>query len=244
MAGHSKWANIQHRKKAQDAKRGKLFTKLIREITVATKIGGPQPDSNPRLRMAIDKAYADNVNKTSVERAIKRGSGEVEEGNYQEVVYEGYAPGGIAVLVECMTDNKNRAVAEIRHAFTRNNGNLGTSGSVAYLFSKKGVLSYPKEYSEDDITQSALEANADDLLVDEDIQVLTDPAELFAVRDAMEKAGFKATDCEYQMHPFDAIAIGQDDAIRVIRLMEGLDDCDDVQNVYCNADFPDDLVMD
>jgi len=244
MAGHSKWANIQHRKKAQDAKRGKLFTKLIREITVASKLGGGQPESNPRLRLAIDKALEANVNKASIERAIKRGSGETEEGAYQEVVYEGYAPGGIAILVECMTDNKNRTVSDVRHAFSRNNGKLGTAGSVAYLFSKKGVLSYSTECDEDAITQIALEANADDLIVNDDgIQILTAPADLFSVRDELEKAGFTAQHCEYEMYPADSIEPSKEDVPRIITLMSALDDCDDVQNVYCNADFPSDSVV-
>ena len=239
MAGHSKWANIQHRKKAQDAKRGKLFTKLIREITVASKIGGPQSESNPRLRLAVDKALEANVTKSSIERAIKRASGENKDSDYQELVYEGYASGGVAVLVECMTDNKNRTAAEIRHIFSRYNGKLGTTGSVAYLFKKKGVLIYPKDRSEDEIWQIALQADVEDLITAEDsFQILTEPQDMFNVRTALENKGLHAKGCEYQMYPSDSIEVDAQSADKIINLLESLDEADDVQNVFCNADFP------
>lgn len=244
MAGHSKWANIQHRKKAQDAKRGKLFTKLIREISVAARIGGVQLDGNPRLRLAVDKALEANVSKANIERAIKRSTGEADETTYQSLTYEGYATGGIAVLVECMTDNKNRAVAEVRHVFSRFGGKLGTAGSVAYLFKQRGVLIYSAQHDENAMVEATLESGADDIVINNDgIQVLTEPATLLAVRDKMEAAGFNAQSCEYEMYPSDAIAVEGDTAVRVLRLLEELDNCEDVQNVYCNADFPSDVLL-
>jgi len=190
MAGHSKWANIQHRKGAQDAKRGKLFTKLIREITVSARIGGGDPASNPRLRAAVDKALGANMTRDTVERAIKRGAGELDAENYEEIVYEGYGPNGVAVLVECLTDNRNRTVSEVRHAFTKNGGNLGTSGSVAYLFSKIGLLTYPQGSNEDAIMEAALEAGADDVVTNDDGTIdVTTPFEAFmAVKEAMTDA--------------------------------------------------------
>ena len=243
MAGHSKWANIQHRKKAQDAKRGRLFTKLIREIAVAAKLGGGQLDGNPRLRLAVDKALEANVGKTNIDRAIKRACGAGDGGDYQSVTYEGYAAGGIAVLVECMTDNKNRTVAEVRNAFVRHDGKLGTSGSVARLFSQKGVLVYSPECDEDGIISAMLDAGAEDMVTcDDGIWVLTEPPDLFGVREAMEKAGFVAQRCEYQMYPSASVVPDKGDALKALRLLEVLDNCEDVQNVYCNADFSSDVV--
>ncbi len=243
MAGHSKWANIQHRKKAQDAKRGKLFTKLIREISVAARIGGAQPDGNPRLRLAIAKALEANVSKANIERVIKRSTGEADGAAYQSLTYEGYATGGIAVLVECMTDNKNRAVAEVRHVFGRYGGKLGTAGSVAYLFKQRGALDYSKEHDEDAIVEATLEAGGDDVVTNDDgIRVLTEPADLLVVRDKMAAAGFVAQNCEYEMYPSDSIAVEGDTAAGVLRLLQALDDCEDVQNVYCNADFPSNIL--
>jgi YebC/PmpR family DNA-binding regulatory protein len=191
MAGHSKWANIQHRKGAQDKKRGKLFTKLIREITVAAKMGGGDPDSNPRLRLAIDKAKAQSMPKDNIERAVKRGAGELDGSDYQEIRYEGYGPSGTAVMVDCLTDNRNRTVAEVRHAFSKFGGNLGADGSVNYLFNHVGQLLYPEDADEDAIMEAAIEAGAEDVVVDDEgsIEVLTEPADFETVRDAMRDAG-------------------------------------------------------
>jgi YebC/PmpR family DNA-binding regulatory protein len=191
MAGHSKWANIQHRKKAQDAKRGKLFTKLIREITVSARMGGGDPSANPRLRAAIDAALSNNMTKDTIERATKRGAGDMEGENYEEVRYEGYGPNGVAIMVDCLTDNRNRTVAEVRHAFSKFGGNLGTDGSVAYLFTKTGILSYPPDSDEDMIMEAALEAGADDVVTNDDgsIDVMTSPEEFMNVKEVMVAAG-------------------------------------------------------
>ncbi len=201
MAGHSKWANIQHRKGAQDAKRGKLFTKLIREITVAARMGEPDPAANPRLRMAVDKALGSNMTKDTIERAIKRGSGVNDGDNFEEVRYEGYGPGGVAVMVDCMTDNRNRTVAEVRHAFTKAGGNLGTDGSVAYQFTKTGILSYPQGSDEDALMEAALEAGADDVVGNDDgsFDVLVQPEQFIDVRDAMQAAGHEPEQAEVTM---------------------------------------------
>jgi YebC/PmpR family DNA-binding regulatory protein len=244
MAGHSKWANIQHRKGAQDAKRGKLFTKLIREITVAARMGDPDPASNPRLRMAVDKALAGNMTKDTIERAIKRGSGAQEGDNYEEVRYEGYGPGGVAVMVDCMTDNRNRTVAEVRHAFTKAGGNLGTDGSVAYQFAKTGVLSYPKDANEDALMEAALEAGAEDVLGNEDgsFDVLTQPDNFIDVRDAMAAAGLEPEEAGVTMRADNTIALERDDAEKMVRLLERLEDLDDVQEVYSNADISEEII--
>src|SRR5690606_11256723 len=209
MAGHSKWANIQHRKNAQDAKRGKLFTKLIREITVAARIGGADPAANPRLRAAIDKALGGNMTKDTIERAIKRGAGTQEGDNYEEVRYEGYGPGGVAVMVDCMTDNRNRTVSEVRHAFTKFGGNLGTDGSVSFLFTKQGVLSFPAGKDEDAIMEAALEAGADDVVTNEDgsIDVLTSPDELMNVKEAMQAAGLVPEHAEVTMRASTSVVL-------------------------------------
>lgn len=239
MAGHSKWANIQHRKKAQDAKRGKIFTRLIREITVASRMGGSDPGSNPRLRLAVDKALAANMPKDTVDRAIKRGAGELDDVNYEEIRYEGYGPGGVAVMVDCMTDNRNRTVAEVRHAFTKCGGNLGTTGSVAFQFNETGVLNYPPESDEDVIMEAALEAGANDVISDEDgaIEVLTDPADFQAVKEAMVAAGFEPEEAEITMRADVSSPLEGDDAQKCLRLLDMLEELDDTQNVYSNADF-------
>ena len=245
MAGHSKWANIKHRKGAQDAKRGKLFTKLIREITVAARMGGGgDPARNPRLRVAMDKALAANMTKDTIERAVKRGTGELEGAQYEEIRYEGYGPGGAAVMVECTTDNRTRTVGEVRHAFSKHGGNLGTDGSVAYLFKKLGVLSYAPGASEDKIMEAALEAGAEDVLADSDgsIEVLTTPEKFAAVCDAVGRAGLKPEHAEIAQRADVAVRIEGEDAENMLKLLEVLEDLDDVQSVYSNADFPEELV--
>jgi YebC/PmpR family DNA-binding regulatory protein len=244
MAGHSKWANIQHRKKAQDSRRGKLFTRLIREITVAARAGGGDIDANPRLRLAVDKALSANMSKDTVDRAIKRGAGDLDDTRYEEVRYEGYGPGGAAVMVDCMTDNRNRTVAEIRHAFTRHGGNLGTGGSVSFLFTEVGVLSYPSDADEDRIIEAALEAGADDVAKQSDgsIEVLTKPQEFVAVRDAMTAAGHVPEQAEVTMRADSYINLRDEEAEKMIRLLDALEEQDDVQNVYANADFPEEVL--
>ena len=244
MAGHSKWANIQHRKGAQDAKRGKLFTKLIREITVSARMGGPDPASNPRLRTAIDKALAGNMTRDTVERAIKRGAGELDGQNYEEVRYEGYASGGVAVMVDCMTDNRNRTVSDVRHAFNKCGGNLGTEGSVAYLFSKAGILSYPAGSDEDRIMELALEAGAEDIVSNDDgsVDVLVTPEEFEAVKAAMTAADLAPESAEVTMRAALNVPLGADDAAKMVKMLEMLEDLDDVQNVYSNADISDEVL--
>lgn len=244
MAGHSKWANIRHRKGAQDAKRGKLFTKLIREITVAAKTGGGDPSSNPRLRAAIDTALSNNMTRDTIERATKRGAGDTEGENYEEIRYEGYGPNGVAVMVECLSDNRNRTVSEVRHAFTKSGGNLGTDGSVAYLFSKLGVVSYPPGADEDAIMEAALEAGAEDVVVNEDgsIDVTTAWEELVNVKEAMVVAGHEPANAEVTMQASTSVDLELDDAQKVMRLIDMLEDLDDVQNVHTNADFSDEVM--
>lgn len=243
MAGHSKWANIKFRKAAQDAKRGKLFTKLIREITVAAREGGGDPDSNPRLRAAIDKALAANMTKEVIERASKRGTGELDGVNYEEVRYEGYAPGGIAVLVECTTDNRNRTVGEVRHAFTKHGGNLGTDGSVAYLFNKVGVLRFPAGTDEDQVMELALEAGANDVVADQDgIEVLTEPEDFHSVQTAFAGHGFQADDADIVQRASTEVTLTEEDGEKVLKLLDALEELDDVQDVFSNADFPDSLL--
>ena len=244
MAGHSKWANIRFRKGAQDAKRGKIFTRLIREITIAARMAGGDPAANPRLRTAIDKALGQNMPKDNIERAIKRGTGELEGVNYEEVRYEGYGPGGVAVLVECTTDNKNRTVSEVRHAFTKNGGNLGTDGSVAYLFNTLGILSYPSGSDEDAIMEAALEAGAEDVVTDDDgaIEVQTSLEDFEAVRDAMVSAGLEPEMAELTQRASTDISLNTDDGEKMLKLLDMLEELDDVQNVFSNADFPDELL--
>ncbi len=240
MAGHSKWANIRFRKGAQDARRGKLFTRLIREITVAARTAGGDPDHNPRLRTAIDKALANNMPKDNVERAIKRGTGELEGSHYEEVRYEGYGPGGIAVLVECQTDNRNRTVGEVRHAFAKHGGNLGTEGSVAYLFSKRGTLSFPTGSDEDAIMEVAITAGAEDVIKDAEgaLEVVTTPQGFEAVQRTMHERGLRPEFAEIAQRASVSVLISGAEAEKALRLLEALEDLDDVQNVYTNADFP------
>jgi len=244
MAGHSKWANIQHRKGAQDAKRGKLFTKLIREITISARMGGGEAASNPRLRAAIDNALVSNMTKDTIERAIKRGAGTQDAENYEEITYEGYGPGGVAVMVDCMTDNRNRTVAEIRHAFSKYGGNLGTDGSVAYLFEKVGLLSFPSGSDEDHIMEIALEAGAQDVVHNDDdsIDVLTLSEDFYQVKDAMEKAKLMPTQAEITMRASTNTTLDLDNASKMINLFNRLEDLDDVQTVYSNADISDNII--
>jgi YebC/PmpR family DNA-binding regulatory protein len=238
MAGHSKWANIKFRKAAQDAKRGKLFTKLIREITIAARTGGGDAAHNPRLRTAMDKALAGNMTRDTIERAIKRGAGGDEGVNYEEIRYEGYAPGGVAVLVECQTDNRNRTVGEVRHCFTKHGGNLGTDGSVAYLFKKRGVLSFPAGVNEDRVMEVALDAGADDVNSDDGVEVTTAPEVFAVVREAFEKAGLKPENAELTLRADTEAPVDEEQGAKILKFLEALEDLDDVQNVYCNADFP------
>ena len=245
MAGHSKWANIKHRKAAQDKKRGKIYTKLIREITVAARSGGGgDPATNPRLRLAMDKALGANMNKDTIERAIKRGTGEGDEANYEEVRYEGYGPGGTAVMVDCMTDNRNRTVSEVRHAFTKSGGNLGTDGSVAYMFNRIGLLTYPAGSDEDAIMEAALEAGADDVDTADDgsIEVSTSYEDFMTVKDAMVAAGHTPEQAEIIEKPTTDTVVSEEDAEKIIRLIDTLDELDDVQEVHTNADFPDEVL--
>ena len=237
MAGHSKWANIQHRKGRQDAKRGKIFTRLIKEITVAARMGGGDPASNARLRLAMDKAYDNNMPKDNVERAIKRGTGDLEGVNYEEIRYEGYGIGGAAVIVDCMTDNRTRTVADVRHAFTKYGGNLGTDGSVAFLFRHCGQMVFAPGTDEGKLMDAAIEAGAEDVVTNTDgsIEVITGPAEFSAVRAALVKAGFKSELAEVTMKPMTENALAGDDAARMHKLLDALEAVDDVQEVYTTA---------
>ncbi len=243
MAGHSKWANIQHRKGKQDAARGKVFTKIVREIMVAARSGGGDPAGNPRLRLALDKAVAASMPKDNIERAIKKATGELEGVQYEEARFEGYGPGGVAVIVECTTDNRQRTVADVRHAFSKFGGNLGTDGSVAYLFSKVGVLSFPPGSDEDRITEVAIEAGANDIVVypeDGSIEVLTAPEDFAAVQAAMQVAGLAPGEAEVTMRAATDVRVEGDVAKQVAKLLDWLEDMDDVQQVYSNADLPPD----
>lgn len=245
MSGHSKWANIQHRKGRQDAKRGKVFTKAAKEIIIAAKTGG-DPAGNPRLRAAIAAAKAVNLPKDKIEAAIRKGTGEDAGGDFVEAFYEGYGPGGIAIMVEVATDNKNRTVAEVRHLFTKHGGAMGENGSVAWMFERKGVISVDRNaYAEDAIMEAALEAGADDVVDDGEMWVIqTTMQDFAAVRDALESAGITMDSAELAMVPTNLVGVDTEAAMKVIRLMEALDDNDDVQNVYANADFPEDLPQD
>lgn len=244
MAGHSKWANIQHRKGAQDKKRGKLFTKLIREITVAAKMGGGDIASNPRLRLAVDKAKSQSMPKDNIERAIKRGSGDMDGDEFQEIRYEGYGPGGTAVMVDCLTDNLNRTVAEVRHAFSKFGGNLGTDGSVSYLFNHVGQLMFAPDCDEDEIMEAAIDAGAEDVLVDADhsIEVLTDPNDFEEVRDKIAAAGLEPENAELTMRASTSASLDEKAAGSMVKMLEMLEDLDDVQQVYSNADISDDIL--
>lgn len=241
MAGHSKWANIKHRKAAQDAKRGKVFTKHIREITVAAREGGGDPDGNPRLRIAIDKALGVNMTRDTIERAIKRGTGDLDGVSYDDVRYEGYAPAGIAVLVECSTDNKNRTVAEVRHAFSKYNGNMGTDGSVAYLFERVGIILMPQGSDEEVLMDLVLDAGADDIVTHDDGTVeITSPPEAFnAVVNALIEADMPPESSEVVQRPTTEVSLGDEDAQKVMKLIDALEELDDVQDVFTNAEFPD-----
>lgn len=238
MAGHSKWANIKHRKGAQDAKRGKIFTKLIKEITVAAKIGGGDPEGNPRLRAAVDKAKSENMPKDTIERAIKKGTGDVGGVNYEEGTFEGYGPGGVAVIVEFMTDNRTRTVADVRHIFNKHNGSLGVSGSVSFLFDRKGLISFGIDQDFDAIFEAALEAGAEDVKNEGDaFEVLTDPPDFLEVRDAMAAKGLKWENAEVTLIPQTMVALEGKQAEQMLKLMDKLEDNDDVQNVYANFDI-------
>ena len=242
MAGHSKWANIKHRKAAQDAKRGKIFTKLIRELTTAAREGGSDPTANPRLRAAIDKALSNNMTRDTVDRAVKRGAGELDGQVLETIIYEGYGPGGTAVMVECMTDNRNRTVSDVRHAFSKNGGNLGTDGSVAYLFEKKGVICYANA-DEETVMEAALEAGADDVVVNDDgsIDVYTQWDEFGSVKDALDASGLEAENAEVTMIPSTSAELDEETAPKFMRLIDMLEDADDVQEVYHNGEISDEL---
>jgi YebC/PmpR family DNA-binding regulatory protein len=245
MSGHSKWSTIKHKKGAADAKRGKVFTKLIKEITVAARMGGSgDPDTNPRLRTAIAAAKAENMPKDNIERAIKKGAGELEGVNYDESIYEGYGPGGAAVLVESLTDNKNRAVADIRHIFAKCGGNMGENGCVAWMFDKKGYLCVDKQaVDEDRLMEIALEAGAEDIREDgNQWEVITEPEDFEKVKAALDEVSIEYNDAEVTMLPRNTTNVNGKGAEQMVRLMELLDDCDDVQKVYTNADIPDEIV--
>lgn len=245
MAGHSKWSNIKHRKGAQDAKRAKIFTRLIREIMVAARQGG-DPAANPRLRLAIDKALSANMPKDKIEKAIAKGTGEDGSDNLEEIRYEGYAPGGVAIMVDCMTDNRNRTVSEVRHAFSKHGGNLGEDGSVAYLFSQQGVLNYPPESGEDRVMEAALEAGAEDIVNHEDgsMELVTTPEQYQSVKDTMVEQGVEPEQAEVTMRPATTVPLSVEEGEKVLKLLDRLEDLDDVQTVYSNADFPDELFQD
>jgi len=240
MSGHNKWSTIKHKKGAADAKRGKVFTKIIKELTVAAKMGGADPDANPRLRTAIDKAKSENMPKDNIERAVKKGSGGLDGVNYEETTYEGYGPGGVAVLVEVMTDNRNRTVSDVRSIFSKCNGNMGEAGCVAWLFDKKGLIVYSKDIDFDSLFEAALEVGADDVSAEEgQIEVVTDPSSFIEVREALEKAGFKYESAEVTMIPQTMVKLDGKQAENMLKLMDRLEDNDDVQNVYANFDISD-----
>lgn len=244
MAGHSKWANIKHRKAAQDAKRGKIFTKLIRELVVAAKAGGPNPDDNPRLRAAVDKALGANMKRDTVDKAIARGAGAGEGENYDEITYEGYAPGGVAILVECMTDNRNRTAGDVRHAFTKRGGNLGTDGSVAYLFNRIGQISYEPGVDEEALMDVALDAGAEDVLSHDDgsVEVQASFENFLNVKDTLVAAGLQPAHAEMTMVADISVPLDLAGAEKLLAMIDGLEDLDDVQNVYTNAEIPDEVM--
>jgi len=243
MSGHSKWSTIKHKKGATDAKRGKLFTKLIKEITVAARMGGGDPDSNPRLRHALNTARSQNMPKDTSERAVKKGTGELEGVNYEEILYEGYGPGGVAVLVECLTDNRNRTIAEVRHALGKAGGNVGTDGCVAWMFDKKGLFTVSKEDSDEEtLMDVALDAGAEDIKEDTDsFDVITDPKDFDAVKAAIDEARIKCEVAEITMIPQTLTTVVGIEADLMIEFMDVLADSDDVQKFYCNADIPDEV---
>jgi len=243
MSGHSKWSTIKHKKGAADKKRGKIFTKLIKEITVAARMGGGDPEANPRLRQALTAAKAQNMPKDNFERAIKKGTGELEGVNYEEIIYEGYGPGGVAVMVECLTDNRNRTIADVRYMFSKAGGNVGTDGCVGWMFDKKGLIAVNKEgMDEDTLMEVALDAGAEDIKDEGDVyEVITEPAEFDAVKNALDKAQIACEMVEITMIPQTMTAVTGKEAEQMVRFMEALDDCDDVQNFYTNADIPDEV---
>ena len=240
MAGHSKWANIKHRKAAQDSKRGKIFTKLIRELVVAAKAGGPNPDDNPRLRAAVEKALGANMRRDTVDKAISRGEGAGDSDNYDELTYEGYAPGGVAILIECMTDNRNRTAGEVRHVFNKRGGNLGTDGSVSYLFRRVGIISYSADIDEEAIFDAALEAGANDVTINEEgtVSLEIDFEQFHAVKDRLSNQGFMPKDSETIMLATQQVQLDQAATEKFLALVDDLEDLDDVQNVYSNATIP------
>tara|TARA_B000000460_G_scaffold78052_1_gene54349 strand:+ start:927 stop:1670 length:744 start_codon:yes stop_codon:yes gene_type:complete len=244
MSGHSKWANIQHRKGAQDKKRAKIFTKLIREITVAARIGGGDLTANPRLRLAIDKAKSQSMPKDNIDRAIKKGLGNTEGEDYQEIRYEGYGPGGAAIIVDCMTDNKNRTVAAVRHAFSKYGGNLGSDGSVEYIFDQIGLLTYENISNEENFFDIAVELDVEDINTDDDkyIEIITSPLNLEKVSNILQKKGFQHKNSEITIHAKNTTLLNLNQANSMIKLLEMLDDIDDVQNVFSNAEFPDEIL--
>ena len=244
MAGHSKWANIKHRKAGQDAKRAKVFTKIIRELTVAAKLGGGEVADNPRLRAVVDKALSANMTRDTIDRAIARGAGDSENENLEELVYEGYGPNGVAILVETLTDNKNRTVAEVRHCFTKAGGNLGTSGSVAYLFNKTGVISYPQGVNEEALMEAALDAGAEDIINNSDgsIDVHTSFENFGTVKDALDAAGLSASNAEVTMLASTEVDLDAENAEKLMNVVDSLEDLDDVQNVYSNANISDEVL--
>ena len=244
MAGHSKWANIQHRKKAQDAKRGKRFTRLLREVSVAARRGGPDASANARLRLAIDHALSGNVPKDTIERAISRAAGDGDQHNIEEIRYEGYGPGGAAVMVECMTDNRNRTVSEVRKVFVKQGGNLGTGGSVAYLFSQVGQLSFPPGADEDRIMEAALEAGAEDVISNDDgsVDVITAVETFPDVRDTIVSAALEPVLVEVTMRPATSVSLEGRDAERMVKMLDRLEELDDVQQVYSNADISEEIL--
>ncbi|ACN13518.1 conserved hypothetical protein [Desulforapulum autotrophicum HRM2] len=243
MSGHSKWSTIKHKKGAADAKRGKIFTKLIKEITVAARMGGGDIDSNPRLRGAVAAAKAQNMPKDNLERAIKKGTGDLEGVDYEEILYEGYGPGGVAILVECLTDNKNRTIADVRYIFSKAGGNIGTDGCVAWMFDKKGLITISKEESDEDtLMEVGLEAGAEDVTDEGDcFEIITDPADFDAVKGAVEAAGIKIEMAEVTMIPQTQTRLEGKEAEQMVRFMDALDDCDDIQKFYSNADIPDEV---
>ncbi|HIW35918.1 MAG TPA: YebC/PmpR family DNA-binding transcriptional regulator [Candidatus Treponema faecavium] len=240
MSGHSKWATIKHAKGAADAKRGQLFTKFIKEISIAARMGGGDPNSNPRLRTAILKARAANMPKDNIERAIKKGTGELGASTFEEMLYEGYGPGGVAILVEVLTDNKNRAAANVRNIFSKTGGNLGATGSVSYMFNRKGVIEYDAEQvAEDEVMEAALEAGADDIVAENGvITVTTDPSSFEAVLEALQGKGFESVSAEISMVPDTYSALDEETTRKVLKLIDRLEEDDDVQNVYSNMDIP------
>ncbi|MBI5441184.1 MAG: YebC/PmpR family DNA-binding transcriptional regulator [Deltaproteobacteria bacterium] len=241
MSGHNKWSTIKHKKGKADAKRGKIFSKLVKEITVSARMGGGDPEGNARLRTAIEKARAESMPKDNIDRAIKKGTGEGGGAQYEQVTYEGYGPGGVAVLVDCLTDNRNRVVAEIRHAFSKNKGNLGENGCVGWLFESKGYIAVSKTVDEDKIMEVALDAGAEDVRDAEDQwEITTEPAELHAVRSALESGGIKVDSSDVTMIPKNSVKLEGKEAEQMLRLMEMLEDNDDVQNVYANFDISED----